>query len=99
MKYKLQKVLNIVRCSSNFESKKRTDQNFITQNPHHVKDYRILKKKKLLKQRHKDCWVVLGGGGYILVWRVVADIFWLVVDGSGWWWVVVSGCRWWYSVV
>ena len=88
-----------MRCRRNFKSKKRTDQNFITQNPHHVKDYRILKKNKLLKQCQKDCWVVLGGGRYVLVWRVAADIFWLVVDGSGWWWVVVSGCRWWYSLV
>ena len=81
MKYKLQKVLNIVRCSSNFESKKRTDQNFITQNFRHVQDYRILKKKKLLKQCQKDCWVVLGGNGYILA-------------GGGWQWMVVGGCEW-----
>ena len=32
LKYKLQKILNIVKCSRNFEFEKRTDQNFITQN-------------------------------------------------------------------
>ena len=82
--------MNIVKCSRNFEFEKRTDQNFISQNLRHVKEYRISKKKKLLKQYQKEVvyecalafsgwwsifWVVVGGGGYILA-------------GGGWWWVV-----------
>ena len=35
LKYKLQKILNKVKCSRNFEFQKRADQNFITQNIHH----------------------------------------------------------------
>ena len=95
-----------MKCSSsNFEFKKWTDQNFITQNLRHVKDYRISKKKKLLKQCQKEViykhilafagwWVVMDIGGYILAgggwWWVVVDIFWLVVGGGWWWWVVVD---------
>ena len=37
-------------CSRNLEFEKRTDQNFITQNLRHGKEYCISKKKKLLKQ-------------------------------------------------
>ena len=35
LKYKLQKILNNVKCSINFEFEKRADRNFITQNLHH----------------------------------------------------------------
>ena len=77
------------------EFEKRTDQNFITQNLRHVKEYRILKKKKLLKQCQKEVtydhtlafagwwpifWVVVGGGGYVL--------------GGGRWWLVVVDIFW-----
>ena len=48
LKYKLQKILNIVKCSRNFEFEKRTDQNFITQNLLHG-NICISKKNKLLK--------------------------------------------------
>ena len=37
-------------CSRNLEFEKRTDQNFITQNLCHRKEYCISKKKRLLKQ-------------------------------------------------
>ena len=43
---------------------------------------------------------------------MVADIFWLLVGGvgwwwiyfgilavDGWWWIVVGGCGWWHSLV
>ena len=42
----------------------------------------------------------MGGGRYILAgggWLWVAmDIFWLVVDGGGWWWMVVGDGGWWW---
>ena len=53
LKYKLQKILNILKCSKNFEFENRTDQNCITQNVRHVREYRISTKKKLLKQCQK----------------------------------------------
>ena len=47
-----------------------------------------------------QCWVEVGGGGYILAgdgwWWVAVDIFWLVV-GSGGQWLIYSG-RWWVVV-
>ena len=43
-------MLNIVKCSRNFEFEKQTDQNFITQNTRHREEYCISLKKKLLKQ-------------------------------------------------
>ena len=54
LKYKLQKILNILKCSKNFEFEKRTDQNCITQNVRHGRECRISTKKKLLKQSQKD---------------------------------------------
>ena len=83
-------------CSRNLEFQKRTDQNFITQNLRHGKEYYIWKKKTLLKQCQKEViyeynlafagwwsvfWEVIGSGGYILAY-------------GGWWWMVVSGCGW-----
>ena len=80
-------------CSRNLEFKKRTDQNFITQNLCHGKKYYISKKTTLLKQCQKEViyeyilafvgwwsifWEVIGSGGYILA-------------GGGWWWIVVGG--------
>ena len=71
------------------EYKKQTDQNSITQNLRHGKEYCISKKKKLLKQSQKEVtyeyilalagwwsriWEVVGSGGYILA-------------GGGWWWI------------
>ena len=67
-------------CSRNLEFEKRTDQNFITQNLRHGKEYYISKKKALLKQCQKviyeyilafvgwwsNFWEVIGSGGYIL---------------------------------
>ena len=69
----------ILKCSSNFEFKKQTDQNFITQNIHHEKDYRISKKKKLLKQCQKEAL-----HEYILAFAGWWSIF-------GWGWVVYGG--------
>ena len=90
------------------EFEKRTDQNFITQNLRHGKEYCISKKKKLLKQCLKEViyeyilafagwrfifWEMVGSGGYILA-------------GGGWWWMVVGdggyildGAGWWPVVV
>ena len=41
LKHKFKKNLKIVKCSRNFEFEKQTDQNFITQNLHHGKEYCI----------------------------------------------------------
>ena len=75
------------------EFEKRSDQNFITQNLLHGKEYCIAKKKELLKQRLKEViyeyilafvgwrsisWKMVGGGRYNLA-------------GGGWWWVAVGG--------
>ena len=80
--------------SRNLEfEQKRTDQNFITQNLRHGKEYYISKKKALLKQCQKEViydyilafvgwrsifWEMIGSGGYILA-------------GGGYWWMVVNG--------
>ena len=83
------------KCSRNFKFEKWTDQNVIPQNLCHVKEYRILKGKKMSKRGYLwiyfgfcwavvHFWVVLVSGGYILVgngwWWVVVDMYWLVVD-------------------
>ena len=84
---------------------KRTDQNFITQNLRHEKEYCISKKKKLLKKCLKEviyeyilafagCWSIfremVGSGGYILAG---AGWCWVVVDIF--WMVVHRGGSWW----
>ena len=85
-------------CSRDLEFEKRTDQDLITQNLRHGKQYCISKKKKLLKQCQKEVinlyilvfagwWSifsgVVGSGGYIL-------------PGGGWWWIYFG---WWWVVV
>ena len=82
-------------CSRNLEFEKQTDQNLITKNLRHGKEYHISKKKTLLKQCQKEviyeyilafvgCWFifweVIGSGGYILVGGAC---WWMVVSGSG----------------
>ena len=95
--------------------KKRTYQNFITQNLRHGKVYYISKKKKLLKQSQKEVIYeyILGFAGWWSILWVVGNIFWLMVDGGGWrwiyfgwWWMVVcgggyilAGDGWWWMVV
>ena len=78
-----------MKCSSNFEFKKRTDQNFTTQNVRHVKEYRISKKKKLLKRCQNkvlhEYSLAFAGWWWIYFgwwWVVVVDIFWLVMGGG-----------------
>ena len=98
-------------CSRNLEFEKRTDQNFITQNLRHGKEFCILKKMKLLKKFQKVLafagwwsifWMVVDSGRYILGgggwWWIYFGWWWVVVDGGGWWWVVVDGGRWWHSL-
>ena len=90
MKQKLQKILNIVKCtncSRNLEFEKRADQNFITQNLPHEKEYYISKKKKLLKQCLKEVTYE-----FILAFAEWWSVFWEVVGsgryvmaGGGWW--------------
>ena len=92
-------------CSRNLEFEKRTDQNFISQNLRHGKEYYISNKKPLLKQCQKEViyeyilafvewWSifgeVIGSGGYILA-------------GGGCWgsgdifWLLVDGGGWWWT--
>ena len=87
MKYKLEKILNVVKCGRNSEFEKRTDQNFITQNLCHGKDYRIFKEKRTIKKSYymDKFWLLLGGGPFNGWWWVVVDTFWLEVGGSGYW--------------
>ena len=80
------------------EFEKRTDQNLITQNLHHGKEYCISKKKKLLKQCLKE--VIYQ---YILAFAGWRSIFWEMVGsggytlaGGGWWWTYFG---WWWVVV
>ena len=62
-------------CSRNLEFEKRTDQNeLITQNLRHGKEYYISKKKALLKQCQKE--VIYG---YILAFVRWWSIFWEVI--------------------
>ena len=82
------------------EFEKRTDQNFITQNLRHGKEYCISKKKKLLKQCLKEViyeYTLTFAGWWSIFWEMV-DSGGYVLDGSGWWliyfgwwWVVVGG--------
>ena len=116
VKHKLQKVLNIVKCtecSRNLEFQKRTEQNFITQNLCHRKEYRILKKKKLLQQCPKEViyeYILAFVGWWSTFWEMV-DSSGYILAGDGWWihfgswlvvvdifWPLVSGGGWWWVV-
>ena len=92
VKYKLQNILNIVKCaecSRNLEFEKRTDQNFITQNPHRGAEYCVWKKKKLLKQCQKEViyeYILAFEGWWSIFWEVVGSGGYILADG-GWWWI------------
>ena len=73
-------------CSRNLEFEKRTDQNFITQNLRHGKEYYIPKKKALLKQCQKE--VI---NEFILAFVGWWSFFWEVI-GSGRYILAVGGC-------
>ena len=104
VKHKLQKILNIVKCtecSRNLEFEKRTDQNFITQNLHHGKEYCISKKKKLLMQCLKEViyqYILAFAGWWSIFWEMVSSRGYILA-GGGWWWMVVGSGRWWWMVV
>ena len=76
LKYKLQIILNNVKCSRNFEFEKRADQNFITQNLHHGNI--AFRRKETIKTISKGTiyifWLLPGGSPFF-----------------GWWWMVVDG--------
>ena len=90
------------------EFEKRTDQNFITQNLHHGKEYCISKKKKLLKQCLKEViyqYILAFAGWWSIFWEVVGSGGYILA-GGGWWWMVVggggytlAGGGWWWMVV
>ena len=84
-------------CSRNLEFEKQTDQNFITQNLHHGKEYYIPKKKKLLKQCKKEIiyeYILAFAGWWSFVWEVVGGGGYILADGG--WWCICFGC---WSVV
>ena len=111
MKYKLQKILNNVKCSRNSEFGKQANQNFITQNLHHgnIAFWRKGKCQNNVKKSNISiyfdfCWVVahfLGDGG---CWWMYCGWWWVVVGcdgyilagGGGWWWIYFG---WWRVVV
>ena len=93
------------------EFEKRTDQNFITQNLRHGKEYCIPKKKGLFRQFLNEVIYeyilffsifgeMVGSGGYILAggarWWTYFGWWWVVVDIF---WMVVGGGAWWHSLV
>ena len=87
MKHKLKKILNIAKCSRNFEFEKRTGQNFIIQNLRHVKEYRISRKKKLLRQCQKKVIYefILAFGGWWSIFLLVVSGGGYILPGGGWW--------------
>ena len=101
VKYQLQKILNIVKCtecSRSLEFEKRTDQNFITQNLRHGKEYCISKKKILLKQSQKEViyeYILVFPGWWSIFWKVVGSGGYILV-GRGWWWIYFG---WWWVVM
>ena len=102
---KLLNILKCTECSRNLEFEKRTNQNFITQNLHHGKEYCISKKKKLLKQCLKEViyeYILAFAGWWSIFWEMVGSGGYILADGGwpwiyfGQWWVVVDvGWRWW----
>ena len=97
VKHKLKKILNKVKCtecSRNLKFEKRTDQNFITQNLRHGKEYCISKKKKLLKQCLKEViyeYILAFVGRWFIFWEVLVSAGY-VLAGGGWWWIYIG---WW----
>ena len=95
MKHKLQQILKIVNIE------KRTNQNFITQNLHHGKEYCVSKKKKLLMQYLKEViyqYILAFAGWWSIIWEMVGSRGYILA-GGGWWWMVVGrGGRWWVVV-
>ena len=90
------------------EFEKRTDQNFITQNLRHGKEYCISKKKKLLKQCLKEViyeYILAFAGWWSIFWEMVGSGGYILAGGGwwwtyfGWWWVVVDGGGSWWVVV
>ena len=96
LKYKLQKILNNVKCRI---WKTSWSKLYHTKSP--SRKYCILKNKKLLKQCQKEQYLnifwLLPDGSPFFGWRwlvvdvlwLVVDIFWLVVGSGGWCWLVV----------
>ena len=81
------------KCSRNLEFEKWSDQNFITQNLCHGKEYYISKKKTLLKQCQKEViyeYILAFEGWWSIFWEVIRSSGYILAGGGGWW-MVVSG--------
>ena len=84
-------------CSRNLECEKQTDQNFITKNLCHGKEYCILLKRNL-KQCQKEiiCEYILAfAGWWSIFWELVGSDGY-ILPGGGWWWIYFG---WWWVVV
>ena len=77
------KILNIEKCSRNFEFEKQTDQNFITQNRN-----RIFEEKETAKTANVKRSLYLN----IFLLHILAYfIFWIyILAGGEWRWVVLD---------
>ena len=87
---------------------KQTDQNLVTQNLLHGKQYCISIEKKLLKQCQKEViyeYILAFAGWWSIFWEVVCGGGYILAGGGwswiyiGWRWVVMDGGEWWCVVV
>ena len=87
------------------EFEKRTDQNFITQNLRHNKEYCISKKKTLFKQCLKEVlneYILVFAAWWSIFWEMVGSGGYILAGGAWWWvavdifWMVVGAGGWWW---
>ena len=76
VKYELQKILNIVKCSRNLEFEKRTDQNFITK--------KSLSRKGILHFEEYE-YILAFAGWWSIFWEVVGNGEYILAGGGSWW--------------
>ena len=88
LKYKPSKILNIVKCSRNFEIEKRPDQNFITQISV-TERYIAFRRKKTVKTMSKGGYIWINFGFFWVAVHFLSDGV-VVVDIFWWWWVMVA---------
>ena len=75
-------------CSRSLEFEKETDQNFITQNLCHGKEYYIPKKNKLFKESQKEViyeYILAFEGWWSIIWKVVGSDGYILAGGGSWW--------------
>ena len=85
-------------CSRTLEFEKGTDQNFITQNLCHGKQYCVSKKKKLFKECQREViyeYILAFAGWWFIFWEVLGNGGGILA-GGGWWCIVVCDSGWWW---